>query len=138
SRLQGATLTDPDVSVSTHPAPTVQPVPDTATANVQTALAPDANQNGDIIRQSARTAKALLLLILFSYPYSRPAGLAFSPLSEDNVLAQWFQKRTEDGRGGTRKTMIVALARRLLIALWRMATKGEIRKASHCGRMRSK
>ena len=35
-------LTDPDVSVSTHPAPTVQPVPDTATANVQTALAPDA------------------------------------------------------------------------------------------------
>jgi transposase len=41
-------------------------------------------------------------------------------------LAQWFQKRTEDGRGGTRKTMIVAVARRLLIALWRMVTVGEI------------
>jgi len=36
------------------------------------------------------------------------------------------QKRTEDGRGGTRKTMIMAVARRLLIALWRMATMGEI------------
>jgi hypothetical protein len=44
----------------------------------------------------------------------------------DSALAQWFQKRTEDGRGGTRKTMIVAVARRLLIALWRMATLGEI------------
>nr|WP_245419842.1 hypothetical protein [Phyllobacterium salinisoli] len=41
-------------------------------------------------------------------------------------MAQWFQKRTEDGRGGTRKTMIVAVARRLLIGLWRMATMGEI------------
>jgi hypothetical protein len=34
-------LTDPDVSVSTHPAPTVQP-PDTAMANVQKGLVPDA------------------------------------------------------------------------------------------------
>ena len=30
------------------------------------------------------------------------------------------------GRGGARKTMIVALARKLLIALWRMVTTGEI------------
>jgi hypothetical protein len=35
-------LTDPDVSVSTHPAPTVQPLPDTAMANVQKGLVPDA------------------------------------------------------------------------------------------------
>ncbi|MGV7219868.1 IS110 family transposase, partial [Bradyrhizobium sp. UFLA05-112] len=28
-------------------------------------------------------------------------------------------------RGGTRKTMIVALARKLLIALWRLVTTGE-------------
>ncbi|MGX5851143.1 hypothetical protein ACWGTO_29205 [Mesorhizobium sp. PL10] len=41
-------------------------------------------------------------------------------------MARWFQKRTEDGCGGTRNTMIVAVARRLLIALWRMATMGEI------------
>jgi transposase len=50
----------------------------------------------------------------------------FLRFQKDSALAQWFRKRTEDGRGGTRKTMIVAVARRLLIALWRMATMGEI------------
>jgi transposase len=39
---------------------------------------------------------------------------------------QWFQARTADGRPKTRKTMIVALARKLLIALWRLVTTGEI------------
>ena len=34
--------------------------------------------------------------------------------------------RTADGRKKTRKTMIVALARKLLIALWRLVTTGEI------------
>jgi threonine dehydrogenase-like Zn-dependent dehydrogenase len=33
--------------------------------------------------------------------------------------------RTADRRGATRKTMIVALARKLLIALWRFVTTGE-------------
>ena len=40
-------------------------------------------------------------------------------------LAEWYRARTADARGGTRKTMIVALARKLLIALWRLATTGE-------------
>jgi len=40
-------------------------------------------------------------------------------------LAQWFRARTENARG-TRKTMIVALARKLLITLWRLVTTGEI------------
>ena len=31
-----------------------------------------------------------------------------------------------DGRGATRKTLIVALARKLLIALWRLATTGDV------------
>ncbi len=44
---------------------------------------------------------------------------------KDSVLAQWYRTRTADARGGTRKTMIVALARKLLIALWRLATTGE-------------
>ena len=43
----------------------------------------------------------------------------------DSALADWYRKRTADARGGTRKTMIVALARKLLIALWRLATTGE-------------
>ena len=55
-----------------------------------------------------------------------PAGLALPQVSKGQQLAQWFRARAADGRRGTRKTMIVALARKLLIALWRMATTGEI------------
>ncbi|MCC2662254.1 MAG: transposase [Geminicoccaceae bacterium] len=43
----------------------------------------------------------------------------------DSQLARWYRARTADARGRTRKTMIVALARKLLIALWRLATTGE-------------
>jgi transposase len=44
---------------------------------------------------------------------------------KNSALAQWYQARTADGRPGLRKTMIVALARKLLIALWRYVTSGE-------------
>jgi hypothetical protein len=40
-------------------------------------------------------------------------------------LTDWYRARTTDARSGTRKTMIVALARKLLIALWRLVTTGE-------------
>lgn len=43
---------------------------------------------------------------------------------KESVLAQWFQARVTQGK--QRKTMIVALARKLLIALWRYVTTGEI------------
>jgi transposase len=43
----------------------------------------------------------------------------------DSQLARWYRARTADARGGTRKAMIVALARKLLIALWRLVTTGE-------------
>jgi hypothetical protein len=43
----------------------------------------------------------------------------------DGALAEWYRRRTVHARGGTRKTMIVALARKLLIALWRLVTTGE-------------
>ena len=49
----------------------------------------------------------------------------FLRFQKDSALAQWFHARTADGRGSTRKTMIVALARKLLIALWRLASTGE-------------
>ena len=45
---------------------------------------------------------------------------------KESALAQWYRARTADARGGTRKTLIVALARKLLIALWRMVTTGEV------------
>ncbi len=45
---------------------------------------------------------------------------------KDSELAKWFRTRTADARRDVRKTMIVALARKLLIALWRYVTTGEI------------
>jgi transposase len=42
----------------------------------------------------------------------------------DSALVQWFRQRTQDGRSTTKKTMIVALARKLLIALWELVTTG--------------
>jgi hypothetical protein len=43
-----------------------------------------------------------------------------------SALTQWFEARTEGAKSGVRKTMIVALARKLLIALWRFVTTGEV------------
>ncbi len=50
----------------------------------------------------------------------------FLRFQHDSALALWYRTRASDGRGNTRKTMIVALARKLLIAFWRMTTTGEI------------
>src|SRR6266550_8965792 len=49
----------------------------------------------------------------------------FLMFQKDSALARWYQARTADSRAGTRKTMIVALARKLVIALWRFGTTGE-------------
>jgi len=49
----------------------------------------------------------------------------FLLFQKDSALAQWFRVRTENARG-TRKTMIVALARKLLIALWRLVRDGVV------------
>ena len=50
----------------------------------------------------------------------------FLRFQKDSALAQWYRGRTEDAAGKRKRTMIVALARKLLIALWRLATIGEI------------
>lgn len=44
----------------------------------------------------------------------------------DSNLARWFRKRTEGATGRMRRIMVVALARKLLVALWRYATKGVV------------
>jgi len=49
----------------------------------------------------------------------------FLLFQKDSALAQWYRTRTESA-GKKRKTMIVALARKLLIALWRLVTTGEV------------
>lgn len=45
---------------------------------------------------------------------------------KDSALAQWFQARTAGAGPIMRTKMIVALARKLLIALWRYVTTGEV------------
>jgi transposase len=53
----------------------------------------------------------------------------FLLFQKDSALAQWFRTRADgaNGANGARKTkMIVALARKLLIALWRMVTTCEV------------
>ena len=49
--------------------------------------------------------------------------LKFQP---DSELARWFRQRTVGGPVGIRKKMIVALARKLLVALWKFVTHGEV------------
>jgi transposase len=45
---------------------------------------------------------------------------------EDSALARWYRGRVGQAKGRIKKIMIVGLARKLLIALWRYATDGVI------------
>ena len=47
----------------------------------------------------------------------------FTSFQKNSALVQWYEARTADS-AGRRKPMIVALARKLLIELWRYATLG--------------
>jgi transposase len=49
----------------------------------------------------------------------------FLLFQKDSALAQWYRRRTEHAPKA-RKTMIVALARKLLIALWRLVREGVV------------
>jgi transposase len=44
----------------------------------------------------------------------------------DSVLSVWFRVRVGHARGRVRRIAIVALARKLLVALWRFATQGVV------------
>jgi transposase len=48
----------------------------------------------------------------------------FLVFQRDSALARWYVERTSGINGARKTTMIVALARKLLIALWRLATTG--------------
>jgi transposase len=66
----------------------------------------------------AGSARVRCSMIQFAWRFLR--------FQKHSALARWFAARTTDRRASTRKTMIVALARKLLIALWRLATRGEV------------
>ena len=50
----------------------------------------------------------------------------FLRFQKDSALAQWYRTRTEGAKGARKTSLIVALARKLLIALWRLVTIGEV------------
>jgi transposase len=47
-----------------------------------------------------------------------------------SALSVWFRERAGSERGRSRRIMIVALARKLLVALWRYTTLGELPKGA--------
>ena len=49
----------------------------------------------------------------------------FLRFQKESALVKWFQQRTE-GAPKLRKPMVVALARKLLLALWTMVRTGEV------------
>ena len=50
----------------------------------------------------------------------------FLQFQNESALSKWFRLRTEGPSGARKTTIIVALARKILIALWRMVTTGEV------------
>ena len=50
----------------------------------------------------------------------------FMMFQKESALAQWYRARTAGARQGIRKSLIVALARKLLIELWRLVTTGQL------------
>jgi transposase len=44
----------------------------------------------------------------------------------ESALVKWYRARTADGRRDTRKVMIVALARKLLVAFWELVHNGTV------------
>jgi transposase len=62
-------------------------------------------------------ARVRRILIQFAWRFLR--------FQKPSALAKWYQQRTQEAQT-RRKTMIVALARKLLIALWRFASAGVV------------
>jgi transposase len=52
----------------------------------------------------------------------------FLMFQKDSALVRWYRSRAEGPKGARKTTMIAALARKLLIALWRMVTTGVVQE----------
>lgn len=85
-------------------------------------LAPMPHQSGNVDKDRrigrAGNARARKTLVQAAWLWLR-----YQPKSE---LAAWFHKRVGDLKGRARRIAIVAMARKLLIALWRYTESGEI------------
>ena len=74
----------------------------------------DVQRDQGIGRDGPAWIRALLIQMAWRWLRHQP----------DSVLSKWFEERTAGARGRIRRVMIVALARKLLIALWRFSETG--------------
>jgi len=85
-------------------------------------LTPTPSQSGDSARELG-ISKSGNRLVRTTSIESAWCWLRFQPMSE---LSQWFQKRFGHGSSRMRRIGIVALARKILVALWRYLETGEV------------
>jgi transposase len=77
----------------------------------------DGNREQGIDKAGNRHIRAIAIEIAW------PKGLRHQP---DSALSRWYQERFGHGNSRMRRIGIVALARKLLIALWRYLETGQI------------
>ena len=85
-------------------------------------LAPSPWQSGQVERDQG-IAKS-------GNPWARHAAIELAWLwlryQPGSALARWFHERAAGGKGRMRRIMIVAMARKLIVALWRHVTTGAV------------
>jgi transposase len=97
-------------------------------------LTPTPYQSGDSQREQGiskagnRYVRKLLIELAWAWLRWQPAS----------VLSEWYQRRFGSGNARSRKIGIVALARKLLIALWRYLEQGEVPAGAKMGPWQAK
>ena len=74
------------------------------------------NREQDISKAGNRRLRSTMIELAWLW-------LRYQP---ESALSRWFQARVQDHRGRIRRIAIVAMARKLLIALWRYVCHGEL------------
>jgi transposase len=89
-------------------------------------LAPSPWQSGSVGREQgiAKSGNPRLRTTMVELAW---LWLRYQP---DSVLSCWFRERVGSERGRIRRITIVALARKLLVAVWRYTTLGELPKGA--------
>ena len=85
-------------------------------------LTPTPYQSGDsnLEQGISKAGNAMIRWIMVEVSWS---WLRYQP---ESALAQWYERRFASGTSRMRRIGTVALARKLLIALWRYVEKGEV------------
>ncbi len=81
----------------------------------------DTNKDQGIEKAGNRFIRAMAIEIAWSWLRNQP----------ESKLSQWYQRRFAQGNTRLRKIGIVALARKLLIALWRYLETGTVPEGAH-------